>query len=184
MNDILGQFQFYAAALWRKRWYVVPIAWVFCIGGWLAVMSLPDRYESQARIYVDTDTLLSPLLKGLSIEGNIGAQVDYMQRTLLSRPNLEKLIRMADLDLGVENETQKDLLLRDLAKRTSILAQGQGKNLFAVGFNDKRPEVAQRVVQSLLSIFVESNLGASRTDIEKARQFLDQQISDYERQLQ
>jgi polysaccharide chain length determinant protein (PEP-CTERM system associated) len=184
MNDVFGQIQIYAAALWRKRWYIVPTAWVLCVAGWLAVMALPDRWGSSARVYVDTDSLLSPLLRGISIEGNIGQQVDYIQRTLLSRPNLEKLVRMADLDLALRTAKEKDDLLQDLQKRTSIAAQGQGRNLFTVSFTDEKPEVAQRVVQSLLSIFVESNIGASRADLEKARQFLDQQIADYERQLQ
>jgi polysaccharide chain length determinant protein (PEP-CTERM system associated) len=184
MNDVLGQLQVYAAALWRKRWYIVPVAWVLCVAGWLTVMSLPDKFVSSARIYVDTDSLLSPLLRGISVEGNVAQQVDYMQRTLLSRPNLEKLMRMADLDLTVKTPKEKDDLLEDMSKRTTIQAQGQGKNLFTVSFTDNKPEVAQRVVQSLLSIFVESNIGASRTDLEKARQFLDQQIADYERQLQ
>ena len=184
MNDLLGQLQIYAVALWRKRWYIVPVAWVLCVAGWLTVMSLPDKFISSARIYVDTDSLLSPLLRGISVEGNVVQQVDYMQRTLLSRPNLEKLMRMADLDLTVRTPKEKDDLLDEMVKRTSIQAQGQGKNLFTVSFVDTRPEVSQRVVQSLLSIFVESNIGASRTDLEKARQFLDQQIAEYERQLQ
>lgn len=183
MNELYHQLLFYGAALWRKRWYIALIAWVVCIPGWIGVMALPNRYESQARIYVDTDNLLSPLLRGISVEGNVGQQVDFMQRTLLSRPNIEKLIRMTDLDLSLKTQANKDALFSDLARRVSI-TQNQGRNLFSVSFSDKSPELAQRVVQSLLSIFVESNVGASRTDIEKARQFLDVQISQYEKQLQ
>jgi polysaccharide chain length determinant protein (PEP-CTERM system associated) len=183
MNDLYLQLVSYAHAMWRKRWYIALIAWVICIPGWIGVMLLPDRFESSARIYVDTDNLLSPLLRGLSVEGNVGNQVDFMQRTLLSRPNVEKLMRMTDLDLAVKTQNDKDQMVADIARRTSI-SQNQGRNLFSVSFNDRSPEIAQRVVQSLLSIFVESNVGASRTDIEKARQFLDVQISQYEKQLQ
>jgi polysaccharide chain length determinant protein (PEP-CTERM system associated) len=183
MNDLYHQLLFYGTALWRKRWYIALLGWLICIPGWVGVMALPDRYESSARIYVDTDNLLSPLLRGISVEGNIGQQVDYMQRTLLSRPNIEKLMRMTDLDLSLKTQADKDALFADLARRVAI-TQNQGRNLFSVSFNDKSPELAQRVVQSLLSIFVESNVGASRNDIEKARQFLDVQIAQYEKQLQ
>ncbi|MBV9521980.1 MAG: chain-length determining protein, partial [Alphaproteobacteria bacterium] len=183
MNDIYRQLFGYVGALWRKRWYIVLIGWLVCVPGWIGVMALPNRYESQARIYVDTDSLLAPLLRGISVEGNVGQQVDFMQRTLLSRPNLEKLTRMTDLDLRIHSQAEKDDLLRDLASRIQI-TQNQGRNLFSVSFVDKSPELAQRVVQSLLSIFVESNVGASRSDIEKARQFLDVQIAQYEKQLQ
>jgi polysaccharide chain length determinant protein (PEP-CTERM system associated) len=182
MNDVYHQIQLYAAQLWRKRWYIVLVAYLICVGGWTTVATLQDRYESQARVYVDTDSLLSPLLRGISVESNIPQQVDFMQRTLLSRPNLEKLIRMADLDLLITNQGDKEKFLADLAKRISI--NTSGRNLFNVKFTDARPETTQRVVQSLLSIFVESNVGQSRSDIEKARQFLDAQINEYEKQLQ
>src|SRR5712692_589038 len=92
MSEIYQQFLGYASSLWRKRWYIALIGWAICIPGWIAVMQLPDRYESQARIYIDTDSLLSPLLRGISVESNVGQQVDFMQRTLLSRPNIERLI--------------------------------------------------------------------------------------------
>jgi polysaccharide chain length determinant protein (PEP-CTERM system associated) len=183
MNDVYQQLLGYAASLWRKRWYIALVGWVLCIPGWFGVVALPDRYESAARVYVDTDNLLSPLLRGISVEGNVGQQVDFMQRTLLSRPNVDKLMRMTDLDLLAKTQVDKDELYKDIAKRVAI-TQNQGRNLFSVSFVDKTPEVAQRVVQSLLSIFVESNVGASRTDIEKARQFLDVQIAQYEKQLQ
>jgi polysaccharide chain length determinant protein (PEP-CTERM system associated) len=183
MNDIYHQLMAYASALWRKRWYVVLIGWLVCIPGWIGIMALPNRYESQARIYVDTDSLLAPLLRGISVEGNVGQQVDFMQRTLLSRPNLEKLMRLTDLDLTVKTQTDKDNLIASLVSHTQ-LTQNQGRNLFSLSFVDQSPEVAQRVVQSLLSIFVESNVGASRTDIEKARQFLDVQLAQYNKQLQ
>jgi polysaccharide chain length determinant protein (PEP-CTERM system associated) len=182
MNEIYQQVLVYAASLWRKRWYIALIGWGLSLPGWIGVMALPDRYESQSRVYIDTDNLLAPLLRGISVESNIGQQVDFMQRTLLSRPNIEKLMRMADLDLQATTQADKDLLFKDIAKRVQIV-QNQGKNLFSVSFVDSSPDVAQRVVQQLLSIFVESNVGASRTDIEKARQFLDTQVAQYEKQL-
>jgi polysaccharide chain length determinant protein (PEP-CTERM system associated) len=183
MSEIYQQILGYLTALWRKRWYIVLLGWLVCIPGWIGIFALPDRYESSARIYVDTDSLLAPLLRGISVEGNVVQQVEFITKTLLSRPNIEKLVRMTDLDLTIKTQADKDELFKDLVSRIQI-AQKEGRNLFSVSFNDKSPELAQRVVQSLLSIFVESNVGASRTDIEKARQFLDVQIAQYEKQLQ
>jgi prefoldin subunit 5 len=40
------------------------------------------------------------------------------------------------------------------------------------------------VVQSLVSIFVESNLGDARKDTESARKFLDKEIAGYEKKLE
>src|SRR6266702_8114818 len=133
MSELYQQLLTYAYAMWRKRWYIALIGWVICVPGWIGVMSLPNRFESQARVYVDTDNLLSPLLRGISVEGNIGQQVDIMQRTLLSRPNVEKLMRMTDLDLGLKSPSDKDSFIADLARRVTI-SQNQGRNLFTVTF--------------------------------------------------
>ena len=168
--------------IWGRRWYALFTALAICVIGWTAVFMVPSRYVATARIYVDTETLLAPLLRGMAVDINMGQQVDMMQRTLLSRPNLENVLRMSDLDLRPETPQEKDDLISSIAERVSI--RGGSRNLFTVNFVDPDPDVAKKVVQSLLTIFIESNLGASRTDIQKARRFIDDQIAEYEKQLQ
>ncbi len=59
----------------------------------------------------------------------------------------------------------------------------QTKNLFTITYRDKNPKLAYEVVQTLLTIFVESATGGSRTDMENAKRFLERQIQSYEQQL-
>ena len=82
--------------LWRRRWLVLGIAWPICLAGWIAVALLPSKYVATARVYVDTETLLSPLLKGMAVDVDMNQQVEVMQRTLLSRPNLQKVKCVVD----------------------------------------------------------------------------------------
>ncbi len=89
----------HARALWRRRWYAVLVAWLFCLVGWAYVATLPNIFQAKTRIYVDTDSMLRPLMRGIAVDPNVLSVVDVMQRTLLSRPNLQKVIHMADLDL-------------------------------------------------------------------------------------
>jgi polysaccharide chain length determinant protein (PEP-CTERM system associated) len=150
--------------------------------GWLTILALPDRFESKTRIYVDTTSLLSPLLSGITINAfNLDQKVLYMKRTLLSRPNLAKVVRATDMDLAVKSEQEMERLLDRLAEEIKVSSQGQ--DLFTISYTHRNPHTAQRVVQSLLNIFVESNLGESRTEMEKARAFVEAQIAQYERQL-
>lgn len=182
MENVALQALHIALMIWRRRWYVLLTAVGICLVGWTVVFSIPSRYQASTRIYVDTDSLLAPLLRGMTADVNLGQQVDIMQRTLLSRPNVENVLRMTDLDLRANTPQQKDDLIQSVISRVSI--RSGGKNLFTVNFVDADPDIAKRVVQSLLTIFIESNLGASRQDIQKARRFLDDQVADYERQLQ
>src|SRR5215470_8480041 len=99
MYDVKHQLLFHMVMLWRRRWLVLGIAWPICLAGWLVVALLPSKYLATARIYVDTETLLSPLLKGIAVDVDMNQQIEVMQRTLLSRPNLQKVLRATELDL-------------------------------------------------------------------------------------
>ena len=58
----------YAVGGWRHRWIAVALAWAICIAGWIAVSLIPNTYEATARLYVDADQVLTPLLKGLALD--------------------------------------------------------------------------------------------------------------------
>src|SRR5487761_2508593 len=182
MNDLLAQLEQYLRAAWRRRWLGVAVAWAVCGLGWVGVYLIPNQFESSARLYVDADAILTPLLKGLAAESSPMTQLDLLQRTLLSRPNLETLISKTDLDLSVHSPSDRDRLVTAL--ETAIKVTPQTRNLFTITYRDTRPKMAYDVVQTLLTIFVESATGTNRSDMENARRFLQNQIASYQQQLQ
>src|SRR5437763_8240570 len=92
----------YLRQLWRYKWLSVAVAWLVCAVGWPMVALMPPKYESSTRVYLNADPILTPLLRGLSVEDNPARQLDYMQRTLLSRPNLEQIIKLSDMDKNLK----------------------------------------------------------------------------------
>lgn len=122
--------------------------------------------------------MLGPLLKGIAVDYNVLSIVDLMERTLLSQPNLEKVVRMADLDASGEGTED---LIADLRRRISIT--GEGQSLFTIAYTAPHQSVGLKVIQSLINVFVESNLGNSRQDMQSARTFIDQQLNVYASQL-
>jgi len=171
----------HARSLWRRRWHAAGVAWLLCLAGWAYVLILPNAYEATARIYVDTESMLRPLMQGIAVNSNILTQVDLIQRTLLSRPNLQRVSHMADLDLAAHSPAEIEDVINDLRRRTTV--QGEGRNLFTITYTGPSRETATRVVQSLLTVFVESNLGNSRQDIDSAKTFIDEQLRQYTQQL-
>ncbi|WP_342618768.1 XrtA system polysaccharide chain length determinant [Rhodoferax sp. GW822-FHT02A01] len=169
--------------MWRHRWAALAVAWIVAILGAGAVVAVPDKYEATARIFVDTQSILKPLMSGLAVQPNVEQQVTMLSRTLISRPNVEKLIRMADLDLGTKSKEAQEALIDELTKALEIKSVGRD-NLYALSYRDSSPDKAKRVVQSLVSIFVESSLGDSRKDSEVAKKFIDEQIKAYETKLE
>lgn len=182
MDELVKQLLGFARGMWKFRWPGVALAWVVAIAGVVGVFRIPDQYEASARIFVDTQSILKPLMAGLTVQPNVEQQVAMLSRTLLSRPNMERLVRMADLDLGVSTPLQQEKLIADLTQAIQIRNTGRD-NLYTLAIRDSNQDRAQRIVQSLTSIFVESSLGASRKDADSARTFLNEQIRRYEQAL-
>jgi len=183
MDLLIAQLLSVAKRMWKYRWYGVVVAWL--VGAILAVVVLlmPDRFEASARIYVDTQSILKPLMSGLAIQPNVEQQVVMLSRTLISRPNVEKLVRMADLDLKSQSKSEQEATIDRVTKALAIQSTARD-NLYTLSYRDKDPETAKRVVQSFVSIFVESSLGASRKDTATAATFINEQIKNYEAKLE
>jgi len=181
MRWIPSQAMPFVQALWRHRWLAVGTAWLVCTAGWIGVAFIPTKYESTARVYLNADPLLTPLLRGLAADTDPGRHLDFMQRTLLSRPNLEQLIRLTDLDTEIRTPAEKEALFKRLASDISV--SPVTLNLLALSYRDGDPVLAKNMVQSLLTIFAEKMAGSSRAEMDSAQRFLDDEIASYRDQL-
>ncbi len=183
MHEVLTQIRGYLRGIWLRRWYTVVTAWVICVVGWAVVLTIPDRYEASARVYVDTQSILRPLLSGITVTPNIDQTVNMVTRTLLSRPNMEKLARMTDLDVRAKSIKETEALLDNLAANIKLEGGRTGNDIYVIKYQNADPQLAKKVVQSLLTILVESSLGSKRRDTDQARRFVEDQIKQYEQKL-
>ena len=178
---LLAQARRYAKASWQHRWKALLLAWVVCVAGWFGVQTLPDQYQASARLYADADVVLGQLLRGIAVDSSPASQVDLLQRTLLSRPNLERVIARTDLDMRIDSIDSREAMLKSLAKDIRITAQT--RNLFTITYSDTDPRMARDVVQTVLNLFIEQATSNDRQQMESARGFVAQQIATYEAQL-
>jgi len=182
MDDLIRELFTYIRGMWKHRWAGLATAWGVGLVGTGVIMSMPNQYEATARIFVDTQSVLKPLMAGLAIQPDVNQQVSMLARTLLTRPNVEKVIRMSDLDLGVKGQKDKDQLVDTLMASIKLIAT-RGDNLYNIAYRDTNPDKAKKVVQVLVTMFVESGLGDKRKDTASARKFIEEQIRSYEQKL-
>lgn len=184
MDDLIRQALIVLRGMWQRRWIGLVAAWSVAIVGAAILWRIPDRFEASARIYVDTQSVLAPLMKDLTVELDIDQQVSMLSRILVSRPNVEKLIRMADLDVGGKS---KDALVDHLMSGLQITGTGgrdNNNNLYTISFRDSNRARAKRVVESLAAIFIESSRGRDRQGSVDAKAFIEEQIKSYEKKLE
>ena len=170
-----------AITVWKRKWLALAVAWAVCLAGWAGVMLLPQRYESDARAFVDVNGLLTPLLRGLVVDTTPAQSENYLRQTLLSRPNLEQVIVLANLGGPSMTDTQKEQLVSDLSGEIKVTTEGN--NLVSITYTDPKPVVAKNVVEAVMTIFAEKAATSSRAEMDKARAFLTEEIQSYETQL-
>ncbi|MFW6093130.1 MAG: XrtA system polysaccharide chain length determinant [Pseudomonadota bacterium] len=180
-KEILALVLDHARGMWRFRWIAVAVAWMIALAGMLFVFQMPNTYSASTRVYVDTQNVLRPLLKGMYVEPDLMSDVSVMTRVMMSRPHLEEVIRETDMDLEAENDREFEMLVNSLEERIDI---GSGReNVYTIEFTDDERTQALDVVQSLLDTFVNNTLGSNVASSEAAEDTLEEQIERYEQRL-
>lgn len=185
MHELLNRVIDELRGSWRFRLYALIAAWAVCLIGWAVVFVMPDMFEAKARMFVDTRTALGPVLKDLTIQQDVNAQLNFVRQSLLSRPQLERVARETDLDLRAKTPEARVALIDGLAKRVRLSASDAGGSglVFTLEYQDPQRDMSLRVVDRLVSAFVEGTLGGKRVGSEVAQKFLRDQIAEYEQRL-
>jgi polysaccharide chain length determinant protein (PEP-CTERM system associated) len=182
MAELTAVILTFLKAIGKYRWYAIVISWVVAIAGWIVVYSLPNDYQASARVYVDTQSVLKPLLAGMTTLPNLDQQVVFMRRTLISRPNVERVMGMVDLDLQARDAKAKEKKIDELIDNIRITGT-ERDDIYTISYNNPNPKLGKEVVRSLLTIFVEGSFGGKKQDADKAVQFIEDQIKIYEEKL-
>jgi polysaccharide chain length determinant protein (PEP-CTERM system associated) len=166
----------------RRRWWVLTTSAVVATLSALAISFVHDRYQATARVYVDTQTVLKPLMQNLTFQPDIEQEVSMLARTLISRPNVERLVAIPQLGLASGGIAAHERIVTKLMGDIQIVPVGSG-NLYDISYRGTSPEQAQRLVEATVNLFVDSGAGAKKRDSQEAGRFIDEQIKAYEAKL-
>jgi polysaccharide chain length determinant protein (PEP-CTERM system associated) len=89
---------------------------------------------------------------------------------------------MAAMDAGLNTPEEREKLIARLTRDLTIKSAGR-ENLYTIAYADQNPVQAKRVVQSLLTIFMQGSLGNKRDDSDSAQQFIEEQLQSYSEKL-
>lgn len=182
IQEVLARLRSLSSGIWAYRWSALIAAVLSGLAGVMLVERIPDRYEATARIYVDTQTILNPLMKGLAVEPNADQVVSMMARTIVSRPNAERVAGMLGLDSGAVTASDRNRIVENLMREVRLGQRG-GHNLYVISYAHTDPSTARNVVQTFMDMFVESSTGTKSDDVANAQRFIEEQIKSYEKRL-
>lgn len=177
----------YVVGLWRRRWIVVFGAWAAALALWFLIWLLPDKYESRAQVFVETETILQPVMNGVTARPDYEARVDVMRQQLLSRPNVEEVVYRSGLDKTVKagSDVERRVKMEGLVDWVAgaIRIDSPKDRYFVITYQNGDREMARRVVDAVVNLLIEQDLGASLQDKEEARRLLETEIRRFDARL-
>jgi polysaccharide chain length determinant protein (PEP-CTERM system associated) len=169
----------YAAVLRRRRWSVIiPLVLSMGVGLALAVL-LPREYEATATLAVSTPGISSSLAP--QTQQDLAERVRAISHGLLSQEVVEQVARDERL---LDQQSLPEVVV-DIRRRTTlavpprpIATTGRFEpDTFIVTHVNRTPELAERVANRLLQVFIQTHSKSRETRAEDTSAFLDRQLA-------
>jgi polysaccharide chain length determinant protein (PEP-CTERM system associated) len=167
----------------NHRWLGLVSALIVAFIGLTVLFLVPTKFQANARIYVDTQTILTPLLKELAVPANEEQEINRLAKLLITRPNLEKVMFSADLAVSKGSIEGREKLIEQMLKDVEFKQTVGSPGVFHFSYRHENPETAKRVVQLLVNLFLETSLRLRRENVDVATRFVDEQIRSMEQRL-
>ncbi len=184
MDELITRLTFCLEAVRRYRWPMLGIMAVVSLLACSVVLFKPDLYEAKATLKLSSESMLEPLMGGMITQDSMTEEMaQLMRRSLVARPNLERVIRETDLNFEAKNKIDEQRLLEMLAKKVIVKTTNQGK-LYTIQYKGGSARQVKEVVDVLMKIFIEKSVGATSEDSMMSKRFLDLRIKEYEGKLE
>ena len=182
MQEIVNEFLETLRSAERFRWYGLGAAVLLLLLGFAVVLALPNRYDARAQVYVNTQSVLAPLLQGIAVAPDTGNQAQLVRRAMISRPVLQTVAKRTGLFRMADTSLERDATLRSLEKSIQISLDRE-LGYYTITYADADPKIAYAVVKSLSDTLVSGSTSADQSNSASAQAFLQQQVNDYAKRL-
>ena len=187
MDGLYDELLLVLHSVWKRRWFALGVGWGIALAGWLVISLIPNRYESTAKLIVQTSTLL-PDKVGITAQDR-QQNIDKLRQTLTSVTNLEKVVRGTDLSAQIANARDMTDHVGVLAKTIKIVAEQE--NIIQISAesgdsglsNAANARLSQQIVKKLVDIFVDDSMSGNRLETGQTLAFLDEQLQLRAKQL-
>ena len=167
--------------LWRRKWQIALTAVVVAAGASWWIHRLPDRYRSDALLLVVAQRVPEAFVRS-TVTTRANDRLQSITQQILSRTELERIIREFDLYADRrKTATMQDIV--DSMRTRDIEIRPVKGDAFRLGFTADSPDVAMRVVERLVSLFILQTSADRAALADGTQQFLEGQLEDARRRL-
>jgi len=169
----------------RRRWIIIVPLCIFLTLGFLYTLTSKQIYQASTTILIQPQKVPTDYVQSI-VTTDIAQRINTISQQILSRTNLEKIIREFGLYQGQEDMYQEDKVL-GMRKRVVVTQNSgrrQGTEAFTVSFTGSNPEIVKNVVNELASFFMNENLKARESQAIGTSEFLESELEKIKNKLE
>jgi polysaccharide chain length determinant protein (PEP-CTERM system associated) len=159
--------------------------------GVAVTLLLPPKYRSAGTILIESQQIPTDLVQA-TVTSYADERIEVIKQRVMTRENLLRIIRKYGLfaDAGPtftpsdQIDEMRETISVDLINATVRSERGRPTTIaFSVGFEHKRPEVAQAVANDLVTLFLDENVKVRTQRATQTTEFLSEEADKLKKEL-
>lgn len=170
----------------KRRWYIFIPFIIAMIAGIYLSLTLPRVFSASTLILIQPQKVPSDFVRSL-VSADIDSRISTISQQILSRTNLERIIREFKIFSGPE---QQDMFMEDkigaLRRRIKVDVTRVRREVdsFSISFKGSEPEKVMRVANTLASYFIDENLKVREAQAIGTSDFLEDELEAMRKRLE
>lgn len=175
-------WQDYLTVVLRRRWFFLAPFFVIVMVSMVWGLFLPKIYRAEAILLVQDESAVNPLIEGLAVSSAIGERMRILREEMLSWTSLSRLVNELRLDRHTRSPEAFENLIRRLQRDIGVRIKS--RDLVTISFEDRNPELAQRLVNTITSIYMDRSSESQTVEAKTASNFLQGEMTVYKKKLE
>lgn len=186
-------FNDYISILRRRGLLMVATFVALLVVAIVVSVAIPPVYQSTGTILVESQTIPTDLIP-TTAASLIDERIEIIRQRVMTRDNLFKIIEKYKLyrdstqSLTVSekiDEMRKQIIIESIGANAKISRRrDQGTIAFKLTFEHRKPEIAQRVANELVTLFLDENVKSRTERATETTEFLTQEADKLKAELE
>lgn len=185
----------YIGMVRRRAWIIAATFSVVLVVGLTITMMLPPVYQSTGTIVIESQQVPTDLVQA-TVTSFADERIEIIKQRVMTRENLIRIIEKYKLfqeATGAGGKITPSEMIDEMRWRISVTLvnvnlQNRGRNsgtiAFKVSFEHRRPDIAQRVTNELVTLFLDENVKVRTERATQTTEFLTQEATKLKTELE
>ncbi len=178
-------------SIFKRRWLqMLSVFVVILLVAVAAAVFLPPTYQSTGTILIESQQIPDDVVKA-TVTSYADERIEVIKQRVMTRDNLYRIIQKYNLyPKDIDSETTSTLIdnMRQSISVIILNADIEGGRkaaiAFKVGFEYEKPDLAHKVANEIVTLFLDENVKARTERATETTEFLTQEVESLRKELE